>query len=362
MSKTKCIMMFVCAAVGTAVLFVLPAMAARTVSIDVNPSTSSGGVTFDIDGVNAVYNYTVYDGDSVTDTIPVAVCMTGYDTSTPVWNSIDVTFGTVSGPLNGVTLPGDETFYRSTTVPPDDCRSLSIQIATGPLSEGNYNANINLSDNDPDPANGNNKPNVSFADIKNFHINVEVLPAVGSNVSCFLTDSDGMFLMDCESALVTESGSDEARFAIVANKKGIQVSTNPGQFYYNFVWLNTTGSEQTVDVTFDRTGVIPHGAQAIHSAVFNGYLSTVNPPVFDEANFDGIPDGTDDEASNIVVPAESSLLVTYHLTWEDRGSQLPEDCGLTCEEANQLIEVTGTVSGPGVETESCTSSALGYKK
>ena len=357
MSKSRFIMMFVCIAVGTMVLFVQPAMALKNVYIDANPSTSEpGGISPDINGVNAVYNYTVYDGESITDTIPVALCMTGYETG---WTSIDVSFGSTSGPLNGVTLPADQTFLPGAT---PDCRLLNIQIATGPLSEGNYSANFNLDGDNPIPDTGNSKPKVTFADVNNFHISVEVLPAVGSDVSCFLTDSSGMFLMDCEGALVTESGSEDGRFAIVANKKGIQVATNPGQFYYNFVWLNTTGSEQTVDVTFDRTGVIHHGAQAIHSAVFNGYLSTVNPPVFDEANSDGIPDGTDDEALNIVVPEESSLLVTYHLTWADRREPVPVDCALNCEEANQLIEITGTVSGSGIETESCTSSALGYKK
>jgi hypothetical protein len=181
-------------------------------------------------------------------------------------------------------------------------------------------------------------------------------------VSCFLTDSSGLFLTDCTAALVTNSGSANGRFAIVSNKKGIQVATNPGQFYYNFVWLTATGSEQTVDVSFNRLGVVPNGAQAIHAAVFNGYLSTVNTPAFDEANSNGIPDGKDDQALGIVVPAASSLLVTYHLTWPDLGDSVPEGCALTCEQAKQLIEVTGTVSGDGIQTESCTSSALGYKK
>ncbi|HSB05809.1 MAG TPA: hypothetical protein VLK23_11495 [Thermodesulfobacteriota bacterium] len=364
MSKSRFIMMFMCIAVGTMLLFIQHAMAAKNVNIDVNPSTSTpGGISPDIGGVNAVYNYTVYDGESINDTIPVQICMTGYEAGTPNWISIDSTFGSASGNLNGVTLPADEAFSSFTTVPPNDCRNLNIQITSGPLSVGvgNYNANVNLGGSNPNPSNGNGKPQVVFADIKNFHIRVTVLTPP-DNVSCFLTDSSGLFLTDCTGALVTDSGSDDGRFAIVANKKSIQVSTNPGQFYYNLVWLNTTGSEQTVDVNFDRTGVIPKGAQAIHSAVFNGYLSAVNPPVFDEANSDGIPDGQDDQALGIVVPAGSSLLVTYHLTWAALGNQVLGDCALNCGDSNQLIEVTGTVSGSGITTESCTSSALGYKK
>jgi hypothetical protein len=172
-----------------------------------------------------------------------------------------------------------------------------------------------------------------------------------------------MSLTDCTGTWVTESGSDDGRFSIVVNnKKNIQVSTNPGQFYYNFVWYNSTGSEQTVNVNFERTGVIPHGAQAIHSAVFNGYLSEVDPADFDEANMNGIPDGTDDEVLGIVVPAGSSLLVTYHLEWADKGQPVPPGIALNCEEADQLVEVIGEVSGTGITTESCTSGALGYKK
>jgi hypothetical protein len=346
-------------------LFVQPAIAAKTVNIDVNPGTSTpGGIAPDVAGVNAVYSYTVYDGQAVNDTIPVQVCMTGSQSD---WNSIQVSFGTASGNLNGVTVPPNQTFLSSTTTPPSDCRNLSIQIASGTLTLPNPNvadnfvANINLGEANPNPSTGSNKPNITWADIKNFKIQITVLPAV-SNVSCFLTDSSGLFLTNCSSTLITESGSDDGRFAIVANKKGVEVATNPGQFYFNFVWQNTTGASKTVSVDFARTGVIPQGAQAIHSAVFNGYLSTVNPTVFDEANSSGIPDGTDDQVSNVAVPAGSSLLVTYHLTWEALGTPLAPGCALNCEGANQIMSVTGNVSGAGINPESCTSGALGYKK
>ena len=177
-----------------------------------------------------------------------------------------------------------------------------------------------------------------------------------------MTDSGGLSLTDCEGAWVTESGSEDGRFAIVAIKKGIEVATNPGGFYYNLIWRNTTGSNQTVDVDFDRTGVIPNGAQAIHSAVFSSALSELNPADFNGTNINGIPDGTDDQALGLFVPAGYSLLVTYHLKWAGKGDPVPGGIALTCEEANQLIEVTGTVSGTGITTESCTSGALGYKK
>lgn len=362
MSKNRFVMIFMCIMVGAMVFLVQPAMAARAVYINVNPDVNE----FDINGPNAVHTYTVPDGGSINDRLPLQICMTNYETSSPNhWNSIVISFGSTGGNLRGVTLPLDQTFSYGTAIP--DCRDLEITVKAGPFyyeDGNNYIATFNMSEPNSgnNPATGANKPHATYEDVKNFKILVDVLQPEVSNVSCFLTDSEGMFLTDCKGVWVTDSGSDDGRFAIVANKKGIGVSTNPGQFYFNFVWYNSTKSEQTVDVNFDRLGVIPKGANAIHSALFSGDLSTVNPPIFDETNMDGIPDGSDDQASGIVVPAGYSLLVTYHLEWAHKGQKIPADIALSCEKANQVFAVHGTVSGSGIQTESCTSSALGYKK
>src|SRR5688572_27415368 len=115
-------------------------MAAKTVNVNVNPNTTApGGIVPDVNGVNAVYNYTVYDGQGVSDAIPVQVCMTG---SQAGWTSIAVTFGSVSGNLNGVTLPVDQTFPVDAATP--DCRSLSIDIHTGGLTLANPNVSQNF--------------------------------------------------------------------------------------------------------------------------------------------------------------------------------------------------------------------------
>jgi hypothetical protein len=355
-------------------LFVQPAAAApapKDVYIDVNPGTSTpGGIVPDYNhpANHATYLYTITDGQQVNDTIPVQICMTG--SSYADWTSLDVGVSPDGGggSLPGVTLPGNETFLATAT--PPDCRNVNISIASGALNladpsvSENFTLNFHMADANPVPANGNNKPQANFADVKNFHIMVTVLPAPpGSNVSCFLTDSSGLFLTDCGGSSVTESGSNDGRFTIVTNnKKGIVVATNPGQFYYNFVWKNTTGTEQTVTVKFARTGVTAQGTQAIHSAVFNEYLSTVNPVIFDEANSNGIPDGKDDNVSSVVVPAGSSLLVTYHLIWDDLGLSVPAGLAPSCEAANQIMSITGTVSGEGIPSETCTSGALGYRK
>jgi hypothetical protein len=351
-------------------LFVQPAMAAKNVYIDVDPGTSTpGNITPDYNGAEnmATYAYTVYDGQAVNDTIPLQICMTG---SEPGWTSIDIGYSPEGGGgiLPGVTLPGNETFYVTATTP--DCRNVNISIDSGalnlddPLVSQNFNFNFHMDGANEEPNNGSYKPKIAFADVKNFHIKVTVLPVPpGSNVSCFLTDSSGLFLTNCSGSSVTESGSNDGRFTIVTNnKKGIEVATNPGQFYYNFVWKNTTGTEQTVTVDFNRTGVTAQGTQAIHSAVFNEYLSTVNPVIFDEANSNGIPDGKDDNVSSVVVPAGSSLLVTYHLIWEDLGLSVPVDLAPSCEAANQSMSIAGTVSVAGLPPETCTSGAMGYRK
>ena len=339
-----------------------PAFAARSVSIALNPTTSSGGVNASINGVVATYHYTVYDGQSVSDTIPLQVCMTA---AAADWTSLGVTLGNVSGPLPGVTLPGTQTFLNASAKP--DCRNLTITVASGALTltdpsvSQNFNAHFNASDTAPVPGTGSMKPQADFAGPKNFHIQVTVLPSI-SNVSCFLTDSEGLFLNDCAGNAVTESGSSEGRFAIVANRKQQQVATNPGQFYYNLVWFNSTGATQVVNVDLNKVGFNTKGAQAIHVAVFNGYLEPLTVEAFETANDDGIPAGSGSSVSGISVPAGSSLLVTYHLAWSGVGTAVQPECAGTCAQANQQAYVEGVVSGESISTETCRATAFGYLK
>ena len=146
-----------------------------------------------------------------------------------------------------------------------------------------------------------------------------VKPAT-SNISCFITDSSGNFLTKCDGSLADQSGSDAGRFAIVANKKLIEVSTNPGQFYYNVLYHNSTSAPITVDVTFSRLGVDPKGAQAIHAALFAPPFSGITQDGFNDVN-DGIPEGTDDQVQGITIPAGWTLWVDYHLQWTGLGSR-----------------------------------------
>lgn len=365
-------------------LFSPSAFAARTVNFYATASNTDGGVNVSYkDSSNeADYEWTINDGQSVVDKIPVRVCRTtsSDDTVSPYWVSIDIAFNKAGG-LPGVTVPGNETFSRldgnGSLYQLPTCRDVEIQVSTGPLVLNdplvaqNFVLNINLASDNPNPPTGNAKPNVNFYGddlyhyIDNLKLTVVVmpLPEEASNVSCFLSNSAGLLLKDCDGEDVSESASNEGRFLIVANKKKpvrIEVSTNPGQFYYNLVWWNKTGATQAVDVVIDLTGVHPHGTQAMHTEVFNGYLDGVSLAEFAQVNINGVPQGDGGSVTAVEVPDGSSLVVTYHLEWDGIGDPVPAGCATDCPSANQLMSVMGTVSGTGIDTESCTAEAYGF--
>jgi hypothetical protein len=221
--------------------------------------------------------------------------------------------------------------------------------------------NLNISDVNPQPSTGSSKPAVHWLGSTEIHIRVLVKSAT-SNTSCFITDSSGNFLTGCDGVPADTSGSTAGRFAIVANKKLIEVSTNPGQFYYNVLYLNPGSAAITVDVSFLRSGVDPHGTQAIHAALFPPPFTGITPDGFDTVN-DGIPGGANDSIMGITVPAGWTLWVDYHLDWSGVGSLVPSGCATECPYANQSFSVRGTVADEaGSFTDTCTAGASGYKK
>jgi hypothetical protein len=322
-----------------------------SVVVDAQTSTgASGSVTPTHPGGSDqwVYDYTINNGGSVTDTLPLAICVTTLNAG---WSSLTLEIGLdgAGGNLPGVTLPSDQDFTS------DGCAFVSIDLSTGSLSTGNYQKNVLIKTYSSTPGN----THVDFVG-HHIHIRVHVLDA-SSAISCFTTDSNFNYLLDCNGNEVNTSG-DDGRFAIVANNKRIEVATNPGQFYYNVLWDNTTGLDQTVSVSFVRDGVKSHGAQAIHAKVF-----PPSPPlVIDAAEFDAvnnsIPSGHDDSLESILVPAGWTLWVDYHLAWSGIGSLVPPGCAISCGAANQLFQVTATVSGDGIDTAECEAGATGYKK
>jgi hypothetical protein len=333
-------------------------------------ASNPGGVLPPTIGNNAVYTYTVTDGGSVTDGIPVQFCVTGEENTN--WTSFQVQIGNNGngGPLPGVLYPAAVTFTSASTIPATNlpvCQTSTIQINTGPLTLTDptlaqvFTKNIEIKDFSPNPSTGNSKPNVHWLGLTNIHIRVLVIPATSTKISCFITDSSGNFLTKCNGSLADQSGSDAGRFAIVANKKGIEVSTNPGQFYYNVLYFNSTSAPITVGVTFNRSGVDPKGAQAIHAALFAPPFSGITQDGFNDVN-DGIPEGFDDQVQGITIPAGWTLWVDYHLQWNGLGSPVPPGCATECPTANQPFLVTSTVTETSGHSETCTAGASGYLK
>jgi hypothetical protein len=362
----------VAAAISLAGLMALSGPAAAAVQIGASsaPQPSSPGNVFPTtNGNSTFYEYTISDGGSVTDNIPVVFCLNSQQNT--FWTSFQVQIGQIGngGNLPGVTLPGNVTFTSAETIPSTNlpvCKTAIIQINTGvltlldPQAAQIFAKNINISDVSPNPSTGSSKPAVNWSGSTEIHIRVLIKPAV-KNISCFITDSSGNFLTKCDGTLADQSGSDTGRFAIVVNKKNIEVSTNPGQFYYNVLYHNPGSAAITVDVDFTRSGVTPKGAQAIHAALFAPPFTGITQDGFDAVN-DGIPEGIDDQVLGITIPAGWTLWVDYHLDWDGLGFPVPIGCATECPNANQPFSVTSTVTETSGHTESCTAGAWGYKK
>ena len=365
----------------SAAFFSLPLLmfigGAANAAVDVGASSSPqpsspGGVFPATNGNSTFYVFTVPDGGSLTDGIPVQFCITGEQNTN--WASFQVQVGQIGngGNLPGVTLPGNVTFTSAETIPASNlpvCKTATININTGPLFLTDPNAaqqfvkNLNISDVTPLPATGSSKPAVHWSGSTEIHIRVLVNPATGQKISCFITDSSGSFLTACDGSVVDQSGSDDGRFAIVANKKNppLEVSTNPGQFYYNVLYYNSGSAPITVDVLFSRSAVSPKGTQAIHAALFSPPFSGVTQDGFNDVN-DAIPEGTDDQVLGVTIPSGWTMWVDYHLQWDGLGFPVPSNCATECPKANQAFSVTGTVTETGGHSETCTAGARGYKK
>lgn len=297
------------------------------------------------------YVYTVTDGASIIDSIPVTLCP---GSSTGAWTSYNVSFGDANGSLAGVSVPSDAAITMASS-----CATVNIDINTGALTLANSVtpelrvANINIQPKNKAPN------NLNLNTFPNIHIRANIAPAE-NDTSCFTTDSEGNLLASCDGTPVTVSGSNSGRFAITANaKKNVEVSTNPGQFYYNILWTNKTGVTQQVNVTFAGTGAIAKGANAIHANAFPPSFSGVSQADFQTVN-DGIPGGSDGLIQNVSVPAGWTLWANYHVEWSGLGNSVPAGIATACGSANQILSITGSISG-GVDRE-CTTGAMGYKK
>lgn len=317
------------------------------VSVSVTAQQSSGGVTPTTNGSNYFYDYAINAGLEVEDSIPVGLCAAVTQAGDGAGFPLDIEFGNgAGGNLPGVTKPATVTFLQA------GCQTVYIGVDTGALAAGDYSSLVPVQS-----GGAPSKTNVNV-DYQNIHIRVSV--TAGETTRCFFTDSSFQFLLDCAGNVVTSGNG--GRFSIVTNRKNIQVATNPGQFYYNILWTNTTGQDRTVNVDFVKTGVRPQGAQAIHAKLFPSFPS-VDAAAFAEVN-EAIPGGADDSIENIVVPAGWTLWVDYHLEWATLGALLDQNAALSCSAANQEISLTGRVSDAETADTlgSCSAGAIGYKK
>lgn len=323
-------------------------------------TTTPGGVTPGYTGNNATYGYALTTGTSLVDNIPVKLCAV---TDTAGWTSFEVNFNP-SGSLPGVTVPPDVLFTA------DGCQTVNIVINSGALGTNNYTANINIQVKNQNPSGFQTTQAVDPPHFTNeIHLKVAVAPPSQTpRLSCFLTDSSNKFLSDCSLNPVTASGSDQGRFAINANRRNVEVSTNPGQFYVNLIWQNPLPSTVNVDVNVALTGFVPHGAQSLHAMSVPGYLTTISDSDFNLINTQGDAYGpgtpTGGSITNVPVLGNGSLLLTFHLEWGGLSKTVPTNCGVGCQNANQLGGAVSTVSvnNAALPTLTCGTSALGYLK
>lgn len=337
-----------------------------SLQITVTPQQSVNGIIPGNPGnsSNAFYDYyNVTAGDSLSDTIPVHMCIASLndDGVLASWSvNIDVGSDTPAGNLDGVTAsPTPVTFSKGDGV--GACKTSNISIATDPLSDiaasgFDYVKNLKITWDDPP---GHDDVTANVAGQTHVKIRVEVNPPAGP--SCFATDSEFNYLFACDGTTAITSGTD-GRFAIIANRKNIEVATNPGQFYYNLIWRNASGSSVTVNLSFLRSGVVPNGRQAIHAGVFPPPFSGVDLNGFNTVN-DAIPGGNNDAMSGVTVPAGWTLWVTYHLEWSGLGYLVPVGAAATCSAANQSWTLSATLttsSGGAIGT--CVAGGKGYLK
>lgn len=351
--RSKMLFSFLAMALAVVPVSALAAQVSATVNVTPETSTTLGIIpVHPAQPANSYfYDYNVTDGGSIVDSVPVELCL---NQSTGIWSTFNVTFHEASGSLPGVTVPVATAF-----IPTSTCTTVIIDINTGalkltdPTVPETFVANINIQPKDKSPS------NLSVNTFPTIHIRASVAPAE-KDTSCFITDGNGNLLATCDGSTVTASGSDAGRFSINVNsRKNIEVSTDPGQFYYNILWENKTGAAKTVSVNFAGTDVIVKGAQAIHAYAFPPSFSGVTQADFQLVN-EGIPGGSAGTIPNITVPAGWTLWANYHVEWSGIGSTVPEGIATICDTANQLLSITGTISG-GVE-RTCTAGAKGFKK
>jgi len=313
------------------------AITAQSTAHGVNPSGSPKSKQW-------LYVICLPSGGTLSDTLPIS-CQ-GQNTSGDPGDSTTVSF-TDTGDDLGIT--GTGSFMMSDT---DDV-TRNIVLNKSGLADGTYNANVQISV----------PPGDNFAVT---HDSIRIQVVVGRckvpQMTCWFTDSDYNNLFNCDMQEVT--GDSGGTFQIVKNARGKVAATNPGQFYYNMLVPNTTGSDQTVTVDLSATGLSSHGAQAVHAASFDPDSGFPAETDWLYVNSSGAPCGPTGGCT-MTIPEGQVLFVTWHLAFGSTGSQAPSVWNNICGAINNpSVSATGGVipMAPSTLSGSCTANAAGYLK
>ncbi len=336
-------------AVGAMALFVQPVKAVPSKdTLTVTAKTSDNSKVPEAVGSNWVYAYTLPCNSIFSDTLHVELFITNTNDSTP--QSYTIGFSKSGNPA----LSGTATSLPANFSLADDGNPVTkdIPITTGSLAPGDYLLNIGIT---------YPNSNVSAGNPNSIQVKIHVNECAASVPTCFFTDSNGNFLADCSGALVsTNSGG---TFMLVDKKNGTIVATNPGQFYYNYIWTN---DGPTVDVQVqlsDLVNLVPQGANAVHAYTFDTSGFTQDIDSFNMVNNDGTPCGPFGPCT-INVGEGDTLWVTWHLAYKGIGEQKP-GAGYSCPghepigAAARLVDANNTVT---VVAGGCSASATGYNK
>lgn len=301
----------------------------------VTGQTDPNGFTPIIQGNPAEYFYAmnVAAGTTVADTIPVQLALADTNLN---GDTITVTLTAVgqSELANGITFSSNPvvmTAPYTTTV--------SVYINSTALTAGvDYHANVQINGTPAD------KVDVTHSTL---HLLVHAVDQNGPIPPvCYITDSTGLLLSDCNGNPVQSGGE----FYIITNQKKI-TATNPGQFYYNFVWTNQTGGPVTFSsVAPSGTNVVPVGTNSLHILIYDSTHFTAS---FDDVNTNGTPCGQVGTVCKapITVPNGQTLWLTWHVAYSLLGSVAPGDlpyftsCPLATLSGDNTISMQATLTG-----------------
>jgi len=335
-----------------------------TLTLSAASPASANGVTPTTNGTNLVYAYTRTCSGSVSDTLHVTFKLEDKDGTSS--ETFKIHFKAID-PLSGfsATLPADFLITDNSTT-----NKIDIPISASSLAPGVYLIDFNmdvLTTDDKGEYTKSASSDVKLVNPKKIQVEITVNECTGSAPFCFFTDSEGDFLADCNDELV--STNEGGTFMLVNKKTGVTVATNPGQFYYNYLWTNTGNADDFQILPGDLEGLEPKGANAVHAYTFGPSGFTQNTEAFDMVNNDGEPCGPYGPCTVHVGEGET-LWVTWHLAYSGVGSEHP-DAGDTCQEATEeqdageeiAAEVRLENAKTGAEVAgTCTATATGYNK